>query len=69
MPPCVLPRDGVRVVIVGAAPCTVKDAVTLRAWLIVTTQVPVPLHPSPLQPLKLELAPAVAVSVTGVLYA
>ena len=38
------------------ARCTsVKVAVTLRAWLIVTTQVPVPVQPSPLQPVKVEL--------------
>jgi hypothetical protein len=41
-------------------------AVTDWAAVIVTEQVPVPLHPPPLQPAKVEPAPAVAVSVTGV---
>ena len=41
-----------------------KVAVTVRAWLMVTVQVPVPEQPSPLQPAKFEPALAVAVSVT-----
>ena len=41
-------------------------AVTLRAALIVTTQLPVPEHPLPLQPAKLLPEFAVAVSVTSV---
>jgi len=36
----------------------------LRAWVILTVQVPVPLHPSPLQPVKLESVVALAVRVT-----
>src|SRR5215207_10641068 len=39
-------------------------AVTLRAWSIVTTQVPVPEQPAPLQPANVEPVSAVAVSVT-----
>lgn len=39
-------------------------AVTLRAWLIVTTQVSVPLQPSPDQPANVEPVAAVAESVT-----
>src|ERR1700704_2309219 len=42
-----------------------KPAVTDRAWLIVTWQVPVPLQPAPLQPVKLDRDVGVAVSVTG----
>jgi hypothetical protein len=45
---------------------TAKVAVTLAAALIVTTQVPVPAHPPPDQPLKVEPGPGVAVSVTTV---
>ena len=41
-----------------------KVAVTVRAWLMVTVQVPVPEQVSPLQPAKLDPALAVAVSVT-----
>ncbi len=40
-----------------------KFAVTLRAWLIVTVQVPVPVH-APLQPVKVEPLAAAAVNVT-----
>jgi hypothetical protein len=47
----------------------VKVAVTDLAALIVTTQVDVPEQPSPLQPVKLEVIPAAAVSVTTVLLA
>lgn len=46
-----------------------KFAATVLTASIVTTQVPVPEHPAPLQPVKVELAPAVAVSVTLVLFA
>ena len=42
----------------------VNVAVTLRAWVRLTVQVPVPLHPSPLQPVKVEPRAAVAVRVT-----
>ena len=41
-----------------------KLAVTLRAALIVTVQVPVPEQPAPVQPLKREPEVAVVVSVT-----
>ena len=43
-----------------------KLAVTFRAWLIVTVQVPAPEQPSPDQPAKREPAEAAAVSVTTV---
>jgi hypothetical protein len=43
---------------------SVNDAVTLLAWSIVTTQVPVPLQPPPLHPVKLDPTPGEAVSVT-----
>jgi hypothetical protein len=42
-----------------------KPAVTLRAWLIVTWQPPLPEH-APLQPANTEPVPGVAVSVTTV---
>ena len=44
----------------------VKVAVTVVAALKVTVQVPVPVHPPPLQPLKVEPAAGAAVSVTAV---
>src|SRR5207247_1969528 len=43
-----------------------KVAVTVVAVETVTTQVPVPEHPPPLQPLKVEPATGLAVSVTAV---
>ena len=43
----------------------VKVAVTLRAWLIVTWQLPVPVQ-APLQPANVEPLFAVAVNVTSV---
>src|SRR5438093_1599836 len=43
-----------------------KVAVTVVAAETVTTQVPVPEHPPPLQPLKVEPAAGLAVSVTAV---
>lgn len=43
-----------------------KVAVTLLAEFIVTTQVPVPLQPEPLQPVNVDPAEAAAVSVTTV---
>src|SRR5439155_1357135 len=46
--------------------CGVKVAVTVVAAETVTAQEPVPEHPPPLQPVKVELAAAVAVSVTAV---
>src|SRR5438552_11193119 len=45
---------------------SVKVAVTVVAALSVTTQVPVPEHPPPLQPLKVEPMAGLAVSVTAV---
>ncbi len=51
----------VRVKVWGA-----KVAVTVVAALRVTVQVPVPEHPPPLQPLKVEPAAGLAVSVTAV---
>src|SRR5439155_25807949 len=46
--------------------CTVKIAVTVVPEESVTTHVPVPEQPPPLQPVKLEPAAGVAVSVTAV---
>src|SRR5204862_7070659 len=46
--------------------CTVKVAVTVVAAETVTTHVPVPEHPPPRQPVKVEPAAGVAVSVTAV---
>ena len=46
--------------------CSVKVAVTVVAPETVTTHVPVPEHPPPLQPVKVEPAAGVAVSVTAV---
>ena len=43
-----------------------KVAVTVVAAESVTTQVPVPEHPPPAQPMKVEPAAAVAVRVTAV---
>ena len=43
-----------------------KVAVTVVAALRVTVQVPVPEHPPPVQPLKVEPATGAAVSVTAV---
>src|SRR5262245_44653019 len=51
---------------VSAKPCSAKVAVTDCAALIVTVQVPVPVQPPPLQPVKLEPAAGAAVSVTAV---
>ena len=44
----------------------VKVAVTLLALLSVTVQLPSPLHPTPLQPVKAESLLGVAVSVATV---
>jgi len=41
-----------------------KVAVTVRGWVMLTVHVPVPLHPSPLQPVKPDPAAGVAVRVT-----
>jgi hypothetical protein len=47
--------------------CFVKVAVTLTFAVVrVTTQVPVPWHPPPLQPVNTDPGAAVAVRVTGV---
>src|SRR5205809_6063380 len=46
--------------------CSVKVAVTVVARESGTTHVPVPEHPPPLQPVKVEPAAGVAVSVTAV---
>src|SRR2546425_5126085 len=51
-------------VTVRANVCRVKVAVTVVAAESVSTQAPVPEHPPPLQPLKVEPAAGVAVSVT-----
>ena len=47
------------------AVCGVKVAVTVVAALMLTVQAPVPVH-APVQPLKVEPAAGVAVSVTTV---
>ena len=47
--------------------CRVKVAVTLLAWVMFTTQVPLPLQPAPLQPVKLDPVAGIAVRVTLVL--
>jgi hypothetical protein len=46
--------------------CRVKVAVTAWAALMVTAQVPVPVQPPPLQPVKVDPAAGVAVKVTAV---
>jgi len=46
--------------------CGVKVAVTVVAPETVTVQAPVPVHPPPLQPAKVELTFGVAASVTTV---
>src|SRR5207245_8647568 len=46
--------------------CSVKVAVTVVAAETVTTHDPVPEHPPPLQPVKVEPAAGAAVSVTTV---
>ena len=56
----------VRVRMVGVGDVFVNSAATLRAWSIVTVQVPVPEQPAPVQPVKAEPLSAVAVSVTFV---
>ena len=43
---------------------SVNVAVTTWAAFIVTTQVPVPVHPPPAQPANVEPVPAAAVNVT-----
>ena len=52
--------------IVSGKVFSVKVAVTLAAAFSVVTQVPVPLHPPPDQPAKVELASGFAVRVTCV---
>src|SRR6266704_3302625 len=46
--------------------CSVKVAVTVVAAVMVTTHGPVPEHPPPLQPVKVEPVAGLAVSVTAV---
>jgi hypothetical protein len=67
--------DGAEVTVPVPVPSTVRSsaydrivnvAVTFCAWVIVTTQVPVPEHPAPDQPVKVESAAGVAVRVTSV---
>src|SRR5215470_149741 len=53
-------------VTVSANDCCTKFAVTVVAAFSVTTQVPVPVHPPPLQPVNVEPVCAAAVSVTTV---
>src|SRR3954453_16032170 len=48
---------------------SVKAAVTVVSAFIVTVQVPVPVQPPPLQPVKVEPAAGVAVRVTVVPFA
>jgi hypothetical protein len=62
--PC--PVVEVAFVTVTEAKVEAKSALTLLAALMVTTQVPVPVQPDPVQPLKTEFAPAAAVKVTTV---
>src|SRR5215831_3154383 len=48
-------------------PCAcwiLKVAVTLRAWVMLTVQGPVPLHPSPLHPVNVDPLAGVAAKVT-----
>src|SRR3989442_1646644 len=69
-----LPPAGPRATVPGPAPAGVavsakvgvKGAVTAVAAETVTVQAAVPVQPPPLQPVKAELAPGVAVSVTTV---
>ena len=46
---------------------TTKVALTVVAAVMLTVQTPVPLHPPPLQPVKVEPGAGVAMSVTAVL--
>jgi hypothetical protein len=71
-PPQLIP-DGLLVTVPVPVPALVtvstdgtalKVAVTDLAWLITTTHVPVPLHPLPLQPPKVDPASGAAVNVT-----
>jgi hypothetical protein len=62
VPPLLPPTVTVRRAVGGA-----KVAVTVWRAVMVTTQVPVPLQPPPLQPEKTEGLVAVAVRVTRVL--
>jgi len=47
--------------------CSVNVAVTVVAAVMVTTHGPAPVHPPPLQPLKIDPVAGAAVSVTAVL--
>src|ERR687888_339247 len=59
------PEPAPAFVTVSVCMISAKSAVTARSWSMVTVQVPVPLQ-SPLQPVKVEPASGVAVSVTVV---
>src|SRR5256886_7592197 len=61
-----VPLPGPAGVTVRVKVCSVKVAVTVVAAESVTTHVPVPEQPPPLQPVKVEPAAGVAVSVTTV---
>jgi hypothetical protein len=61
-----LTLPGPDVVTVSVKNCWTKVAVTAALALSVTTHVPVPEQPAPLQPLKLEPTSACAVKVTRV---
>jgi hypothetical protein len=54
------------VVIASVKGCRANVAVTAWAALMVTAQVPVPVQPPPLQPVKVDPAAGVAVKVTAV---
>jgi len=62
-PVLTLPVPAPAVAIVSANCLTFQVAVTVRAWLMVTWQLPVPVH-APLQPANTDPVPGVAVSVT-----
>src|SRR5438034_110679 len=61
-----VPAPAPALVSVRVKDCTANVAVTEVAAFTVTMQVPVPEQPPPLQPVKVELASGVAVSVTAV---
>ena len=61
-----LPVPALETVSDGSPPFVVNVAVTVVSAVRVTTQVPVPEQPPPLQPVKVEPAAGVAVSVTVV---
>ena len=61
-----VPRPVPALVTVSAKLGVEKVAVTVVGAVSVTVQVPVPVHPPPLQPVKVEPAAGAAVSTTGV---